>query len=148
MVANLQLRPYKEADQEAVVSIWNAVLADPAPWNAPALVIATKLSTQRELFFVAVRHRAVVGTAMGGFDGHRGWLYSVAVRPDLQRRGVGTALVRHVEAALTALGCPKLNLQVRASNKGVVAFYKRLGYSVEERVSMGKPLVTSNPSPP
>jgi ribosomal protein S18 acetylase RimI-like enzyme len=86
---------------------------------------------------------AVVGTAMGGFDGHRGWLYAVAVRPDMQRCGIGSALVRHVEDALVARGCPKLNVQVRGPNPGAIAFYRRLGYLVEERVSMGKRLVIS-----
>jgi ribosomal protein S18 acetylase RimI-like enzyme len=79
---------------------------------------------------------------MGGYDGHRGWVYSLAVRPDLRRRGVGTALMRHVERALADLGCPKVNLQVLASNAATVAFYRGLGYDVEERLSMGKVLGT------
>ncbi|MDP8999845.1 MAG: GNAT family acetyltransferase [Myxococcota bacterium] len=143
MDEKLQLRPYQDADEEAVVAIWNTVFSDPAPWNDPHLVITKKLATQRELFFVAVIDAAVVGTAMGGFDGHRGWLYAVAVRPDMQRSGIGSALVRRVEDALVARGCPKLNLQVRVPNRGVVAFYRRLGYLVEQRVSMGKRLVIS-----
>jgi ribosomal protein S18 acetylase RimI-like enzyme len=77
---------------------------------------------------------------MGGYDGHRGWIYSVAVLPQYQRRGIGTALIRHLESTLTALGCLKVNLQVRSTNAAVIAFYKRLGYTVEERVSMGKRL--------
>jgi ribosomal protein S18 acetylase RimI-like enzyme len=59
----------------------------------------------------------------------------------MQRRGIGSALVQRVENALVTLGCPKLNLQVRAPNPDIVAFYRRLGYLVEERVSMGKRLV-------
>ena len=57
-----------------------------------------------------------------------------------ERQGGDRALVREVESALAALGCLKVNLQVRASNHGVVRFYERLGYQVEERVSMGKRL--------
>jgi ribosomal protein S18 acetylase RimI-like enzyme len=142
MSVDVSVRLYEEADEQAVVAIWNAVLADPAPWNEPRFVIAKKLATQRELFFVGIVEDAVVGTAMGGFDGHRGWLYAVAVRPDRQRLGIGGALVRHVEAKLVALGCPKVNLQVRATNRAVVSFYERLGYVVEERIQMGKRLVT------
>ena len=136
----IHVRCYRDDDEEAVVAIWSRVFPDPAPWNAPRFAIAKKTATQRELFFVAVDEGAVVGTAMGGFDGHRGWLYKVAVLPDWQRRSIGTALVRRVEAELYALGCSKLNLQVVAPNAGVVAFYERLGYAVEERVSMGKRL--------
>lgn len=77
---------------------------------------------------------------MGGYDGHRGWIYAVAVSPDRQRGGVASALLRHLEAALERRGCLKVNLQVRATNAQVIAFYEALGYEVEERVSMGKRL--------
>jgi ribosomal protein S18 acetylase RimI-like enzyme len=114
------------------------VFAYDAPHNEPASVIRDKVAFQGDLFFVAVGEGEVVGTIMGGYDGHRGWVYSLAVRPAFRRRGFGSALVRHVERALADRGCRKVNLQVYASNAGVVAFYKRLGYRVEERVSMGK----------
>jgi len=95
---------------------------------------------QRELLLVAVMNEVVVGTAMAGYDGHRGWVYYVAVKPERRRHGIGSALMRRVEEELAHMGCPKLNLQVRANNDEVVAFYKRLGYDIEERVSMGKRL--------
>jgi ribosomal protein S18 acetylase RimI-like enzyme len=79
---------------------------------------------------------------MGGYDGHRGWIYSLAVSPPARRRGIGTALMRHAERELAARGCPKVNLQVLASNSGTVEFYKKLGYVVEERVSMGRLLAS------
>ena len=78
--------------------------------------------------------------AMGGYDGHRGWIYSVAVRPEHRGQGIGRELIRTLETMLAERGCPKVNLQVRASNKQVVAFYKKLGYAVEERINMGKRL--------
>jgi ribosomal protein S18 acetylase RimI-like enzyme len=77
---------------------------------------------------------------MGGYDGHRGWVYYVAVRSKHRRQGIGTALMGVVERKLAELGCSKLNLQVRASNPEAVPFYRKLGYKVEERVSMGKRL--------
>src|SRR5262249_47181799 len=104
MQPDVQIRPSRETDDNAVVTLWGVVFPDPAPRNAPRFVIASKLAVQRELFFVAIVDESVVGTAMGGYDGHRGWLYTVAVRPDLQRRGIGRTLVQHVEAALGALG--------------------------------------------
>ena len=80
----------------------------------------------------------LIGTAMAGYDGHRGWLYAVAVLQSHQRHGIGTTLVREAETRLSAMGCNKINLQVRQSNTAVIAFYRSLGYEVEERVSMGK----------
>src|SRR5580658_2846926 len=109
MAANVKVRPYRDEDEETVVALWNRVFPNPSPWNEPRFAIAKKAGMQRDLFFVAVITGSVVGTAMGGFDGHRGWLYTVAVHPDWQRRSIGSTLVRRVEAELVALGCPKLN---------------------------------------
>jgi ribosomal protein S18 acetylase RimI-like enzyme len=134
----MEIRPYEEADEAAVAALWREVFPDEPAHNVPEEVIARKLGVQRELFFVAVEGGGVVGTAMAGYDGHRGWVYAVAVKPSHRRRGVGAALMARVEEGLRAAGCPKLNLQVRASNRQAVAFYERLGYAVEDRVSMGK----------
>ena len=98
------------------------------------------MAIQRQLFLVATLEGEIVGTAMGGYDGHRGWVYFMAVSPEYQRRGIGTTLVNDLESRLLNFGCTKLNLQVRASNQEVVDFYKGLGYEVEERISMGKRL--------
>ena len=121
-----------------MIALWRELLPETAPHNNPAQVIRQKVGAERELFYVAVVDSTVIGTVMGGYDGHRGWVYSLAVTSDSQRRGVATALMAHLERALVRRGCLKINLQVRASNQGVVAFYKKLGYEVEERVSMGK----------
>jgi ribosomal protein S18 acetylase RimI-like enzyme len=136
----MRIRPYEEADEPAVIALWRAVLPDSAPHNDPATVIRQKLSVDRDLFLVAEADAAVVGTVVGGYDGHRGWVYSVAVHPNHRRRGIGGALIRELEGALSERGCLKVNLQVRATNAGVVAFYEKLGYVVEERISMGKRL--------
>jgi ribosomal protein S18 acetylase RimI-like enzyme len=123
-----------------VVALWREVFPGEGGHNDPGRAIRDKLAYQRELFFVAAVDGAVVGTVMAGYDGHRGWIYRVAVDPRRQRHGLGTALLRHAEKELAALGCPKINLQVLASNAGVVAFYEKMGYRVEPRVSMGKRL--------
>jgi len=135
-----QIRPYSESDEAAVAELWRQVFPGSPSWNQPETDIQRKLSVQRELFLVAALGSEIVGTAMAGYDGHRGWVYYVAVSPRHRRQGIGTALMRNVEQRLASLGCPKLNLQVRASNHEVVSFYENLGYEVEERISMGKRL--------
>ncbi len=139
----MQIRPYRETDQDAVIALWQVVFSDAPPWNPPKVDIQRKLSMQRDLFLVATIDETVVGSAMSGYDGHRGWVYYVAVHPSYQRQGIGRELMAAVEERLTRLGCPKINLQVRASNQGAAAFYQKLGYDIEERISMGKRLQVS-----
>jgi ribosomal protein S18 acetylase RimI-like enzyme len=134
------IRPYTDADEAAVIALWQKALADAAPHNDPALAIRKKREAGDGLFLVAEADGTAVGTVMGGYDGHRGWVYALAVAEPYRRHGVGSALVRHLEAALADRGCLKVNLQVRASNVAVVGFYQALGYGAEERVSMGKRL--------
>ena len=137
----LEIRPYEEEDEKGVVALWREVFPDAPPWNEPREDIRRKLTVQRELFFVAVNEEGLVGTALAGFDGHRGWVHLVAVSPRHRRRGIGAALMKRVERGLVRIGCGKLNLQVRETNREVVAFYEKLGYQVEDRVSMAKRLV-------
>ncbi len=134
----MNIRLYQESDTESVSALWHEVFPNNPLHNAPELVISQKLAIQPELFFVAEIDSAIVGTIMAGYDGHRGWLYTVAVSPQYRRLGIGSQLVRHAESAVIAEGCPKINLQVRADNAEVVMFYEKLGYVVEERISMGK----------
>ena len=137
----LLIRPYREEDESDVAALWREVFPDNSPWNIPENDIKRKLNVQRELFFVAESDGMIIGTAMAGFDGHRGWVYYVAVKEDHRKQGIGKALMERVEKELRNIGCTKLNLQVRSSNTGVVDFYKNLGYIVEDRVSMGKLLI-------
>jgi ribosomal protein S18 acetylase RimI-like enzyme len=140
------LRDYDDTrDRDAVVSLWRRVFGYDTAHNDPALAITRKLAVADGLLFVAEDKGTVVGTAMAGYDGHRGWLYSVAVAPERQRSGLGTHLVRHAEQALAARGCMKINLQLLASNQATAAFYRGLGYAVEPRISMGKVLPQNVP---
>ena len=135
----VELGPYVDRFHRLqVVSLWQSVFGYETAHNRPSLVIDRKLAVQDGLFFVATSRDRVVGTILAGYDGHRGWLYSVAVDPSHRLGGIGTALVRHAERALTARGCVKINLQIRAGNERVTGFYRSLGYGVEERISMGK----------
>lgn len=123
-----------------VIALWEAVFGYEAVHNKPALVIDKKVAVDDSLFFVALSAQEVVGTVMAGYDGHRGWIYSVAVSPAHRRRGIGSQLVRTAERALTTKGCVKVNLQIMEGNESVAAFYAALGFSIEKRVSMGKRL--------
>ncbi len=133
----MDIRLFSEEDRRQVVRLWKTVFADDPPHNEPDQVITAKLKVD-ELLFVAVEQGKLIGTAMAGYDGHRGWLYSVAVDPQQQQSGIGKLLVEHALTSLREHGCVKVNLQVRSSNTEVVAFYRKLGFSIEERVSMGR----------
>jgi ribosomal protein S18 acetylase RimI-like enzyme len=136
----LQIRPYREDDLTDVVNLWEAVFPDDPPRNDPKTVVARKLKVQRDLFLVGHLEGRLVATVMAGFDGYRGWIYHLAVADDLRRTGFGRWMMQVAEDKLRDLGCPKVNLQVRSSNKAVIDFYKKLGYRIEERASMGKQL--------
>ncbi len=135
---DFSVRAFHIADQAALRTLWERVFPDDPPWNAPELMIENKLKVQPELLLVGELDGAIVGAIIAGFDGVRGWLYHLAVDPEHCRRGFATKLVKAAEQSLRALGCRKVNLQVRTANHDVVAFYRRLGYQIEERVSMGR----------
>ncbi|WP_082551365.1 GNAT family acetyltransferase [Pseudorhodoferax sp. Leaf265] len=131
--------PYEDrVHRQAVVDLWAVAFGSGIGHNEPRLSIDKKLAVNDGLFFVATVGGRVVGTTLAGYDGHRGWLYSVAVDPAFRRSKVGAELVRHAERALVSRGCMKVNLQVVGSNTGVVPFYESLGYLVEDRISMGR----------
>ena len=83
----------------------------------------------------------IVASAMAGYDGHRGWVNYLAVAPEARGKGYGRLLMRYIEEALRARGCPKLNIQVRAGNDEALRFYEKIGYSTEARVSLGRRLI-------
>jgi ribosomal protein S18 acetylase RimI-like enzyme len=78
---------------------------------------------------------------MVGYDGHRGWVNYLAVAPEHQRKGIARRLMEEAEIRLVAMGCPKINLQVRTSNTGVIKFYEKIGFKMDDVVSMGKRLI-------
>jgi ribosomal protein S18 acetylase RimI-like enzyme len=134
------VRPFSAKDRSAVVALWREVFADDPPWNEPEGMIERKLTVQPELFLVAENQGAVVGTVLGGFDGVRGWIHHLAVADLHRRKGVARSLMQAAEEGLKKMGCPKVNLQVRATNLAVIEFYRSLGYNIEERASLGKRL--------
>jgi len=140
----LTIRPVTSADTEAVLSLWRQVFPeydDPArPHRDPKASIALKVAFGDGLFWLAERDGRVIGTVMAGWDGHRGWLYSLGVHPEVRRAGVGRALLGVAEEALASRGCPKVNLQVLGGNQEAQAFWRRAGYAPDAVVSLGKRL--------
>jgi ribosomal protein S18 acetylase RimI-like enzyme len=134
----MKIRLYQNSDFAGVGSLWHEAFPNDPPRNRAEFAVPAKVAFQPDLFFVACTGEQIAGTVMAGYDGHRGWLYAVAVSKQHQRKGLGTLLVRAAEAALRDLGCVKINLQVRAGNEEVTNFYRQLGYAVEERISMGQ----------
>jgi ribosomal protein S18 acetylase RimI-like enzyme len=138
--AKSEIRPFSSEDQPQVVALWQSVFPDDPPWNEPASMIRRKLTVQPELLLVGHLNGEVVATVMAGFDSVRGWMRHLAVHTSYRRRGITSLLTHAAEQGLAALGCPKVNLQVRATNSAVISFYRSLGYDVEERASLGKRL--------
>ena len=145
MKALLQIRPFLEADQGAVVALWQrcGLLR---PWNDPGKDIARKLRVQRDLFLVGTLEDVIVGSVMAGYEGHRGWINYLAVDPQQRRAGLGRALMDEAERRLRALGCPKINLQIRKDNLVATAFYAGIGFAEDAALSFGKRLESDEKS--
>lgn len=135
----MMVRPYEAADEAVVIQLWQRCDLV-RPWNDPRKDIHRKLAVRPDLFLVGVEDGRVVATVMAGYEGHRGWINYLAMDPDHQRRGFGRALMVEAERRLRECGCPKINLQVRPTNQAVIDFYQRLGFVVDQAISMGKRL--------
>jgi ribosomal protein S18 acetylase RimI-like enzyme len=140
----MPIRPFHPADEAAVVALWDRCGLT-RPWNDPRTDIRRKLAVRPDLFLVAELDGAVVGTVMAGYDGHRGWVNYLGVDPACRRRGVGRALMAEAERLLRLDGCPKINLQVRTGNTDAIAFYRRIGFAVDDVVGLGRRLDDDGP---
>ena len=133
----MKVREFKIKDQEAVIELWkkcNLVV----PWNNPVKDIQRKIKVAPDLFLVGEISGAVVASVMGGYDGHRGWINYLAVSPEHQRKGYGRMIMENAESLIKQKGCPKINPQVRASNKDVIEFYEAIGYGNDDVIGLGK----------
>jgi ribosomal protein S18 acetylase RimI-like enzyme len=108
------------------------------PWNDPQADLQRAMTSPCSTVLAALHEGVLTGTAMVGFDGHRGWVYYLAVRADRQRTGVGRDLMQAAERWLIDRHVPKINLMVRTANAAVIAFYESLGYADGEVVVLGK----------
>jgi ribosomal protein S18 acetylase RimI-like enzyme len=135
----LKIRPFVLSDEKAVVKLWTDC-GLVVPWNNPHRDIKRKLKVQSEFFLVGCFGDHIIATVMFGYDGHRGWINYLAVHPQHQRKGIARRMMDEAESNLRAIGCPKINLQVRSTNAGVIEFYKTIGFKIDDVVSFGKRL--------
>ncbi|WP_129677055.1 GNAT family acetyltransferase [Candidatus Chloroploca sp. Khr17] len=135
----MEIRAFRPEDEHDIVSLWERCELVRS-WNDPRKDMLRKLQVQGDLFLVGLIDGHVVATVMAGYEGHRGWVNYVAVAPEHQRSGLARHLMCEAERRLRALGCPKVNLQVRNGNANAVAFYRALGYTPDDVISLGKRL--------
>ncbi len=135
----MKIRPFEDRDEEVVIALWRRC-GLVRPWNHPGKDIARKRAAQPELFLVGCLEAEVVATVMAGYDGHRGWINYLAVDPTRQRGGLGRLMMDEAERRLRALGCAKINLQIRHDNGQAIQFYERIGFREDAVVSFGKRL--------
>ena len=145
-MANMLIREIVSDDIDAVVALWVRCRLT-RPWNDPVADIALARQGRNSTILIGYQGPKIVATAMVGCDGHRGWVYYLAVEPALQRNHLGRAMMQAAEAWLVHLGAPKIQLMVRSTNAQAMGFYEQLGYFREETVVWGKRL-DATPWPP
>lgn len=127
-----------------MIALWQACGLI-VPQNNPQRDIARKLRVNPEWFLVGELDGKIIAACMAGYEGHRGWINYLAVHPEHRRQGHARELMQHAESLLRAAGCPKINLQVRSTNETVIAFYKSLGFAIDNVIGMGKRLEHDTP---
>jgi ribosomal protein S18 acetylase RimI-like enzyme len=139
-MADGDIRRFREGDRGQIISLW-ARCDLTRPWNNPDADIDRKVSHGDGGLLVATRGDDVIGSVMAGYDGHRGWINYLAVDPSERQHRLGSRLMGAAEEHLRELGCPKINLQIRATNLDARSFYEHLGFLEDEVVGMGKRLI-------
>ncbi|WP_119697216.1 GNAT family acetyltransferase [Microbacterium halotolerans] len=140
-MTGVDIRTLVASDIDDVIALWD-VTGLTRPWNDPRADIARARGVWPELLLVAVAGETVVGSVLAGYDGHRGWLYYLATDPSRRREGIAAALVAEAEQRLIALGCPKVQLMVRAGNAEVLRFYDARGYDRSDVLVTGKRIIS------
>jgi len=136
----VNIRPFENGDREAVIELWSRC-GLVVSWNDPGKDIDRKLQVDPELFVIGEVESNLVATAMGGYDGHRGSIFYLAVDTEHQGRGYGRNIVEYLANLLERRGCAKLNIMVRNSNHEMIEFYRRLGFKGDEIICLGKRLI-------
>ena len=138
--AGFAIRPIRDGDEDAVATLWR-VCGLIRPWNDPRRDIESARANASSDIFMAVSGEGsgrIAGSVMAGYEGHRGWVYYVAVAPEQRTQGLGERLMRHAECWHAEAGAPKVMLMIREENEAVRRFYEGLGYGVEKRTVMSR----------
>ncbi len=140
----MEIREYQESDEKEVIELWFKCSLM-IPGSNPKRDIERKLKVDRDFFLVGNVNGKIVASVMGGYEGHRGWINFLAVDPKYQQKGYGRLIMEAVEERIKEKGCPRINLQVRSANKGVIEFYQAIGYTDDNVVGLGKRLKEDEP---
>ena len=136
----MEIRNYHLSDESQVIDLWfKCDLV--RPWNNPKKDIESKLKVDPDLFLVGLLDNRIIAAVMGGYEGHRGWINYLAVDPSHQRKGYGKTIMKEIEERVKAKGAPKINVQIRSTNKSVIDSYKSIGYKIDDVIGMGKRFV-------
>jgi ribosomal protein S18 acetylase RimI-like enzyme len=135
-----KIRIFKEDDSQDVIKLWEECKLV-VPWNNPQSDINRKIKDSPDLFFVGELDECIIASCMAGFDGHRGWIYYLAVHPDYRRKSYARVIMSFAEKSLQKIGCPKIDLMIRNTNSDVIDFYKQIGYKADPVVVMSKRLI-------
>lgn len=139
----MKIRTYQNSDQQAVIQLWDD-RGLVVPWNDPVKDIERKMALGADLFLIGELNGKIITTAMGGYEGHRGWVNYLAVDHRQQNNGYARQMMAELEARLIDKGCPKINLLVRETNVDAVHFYEAIGYLTDNSISLGKRLIPDN----
>jgi len=139
----LKIRSFSEEYTELLIELWTeAGLIK--PWNDPYKDILRKMDEDPSMFFIGLNEKELIASCMVGYDGHRGWMYYLAVKKKHRNKGYAKQLVNYAEQVLKDQGCPKVELMVREDNTDVIDFYSIVGYNVETVKVMSKRLIPDN----
>ena len=145
-IPTLAIAPIDDADVAGVIALWRACGLT-RPWNDPAADIALARKGSNATVLIGRNNGSIVATVLVGHDGHRGWVYYLAVDPDRRHKGYGRVMMSAAEDWLRERGIEKLQLLVRPDNRSVKNFYQSLGYSEQERIIYAKWLDGREPTP-
>ena len=143
-MVDMEIRQYSSKDEEAVIHLWKACNLIKS-WNNPHHDIERKMSDSPQFFLVGTLDERIVASVMAGYDGHRGWIYYLAVDPEYRNQGLGRHIMAAAEEKLLDIGCPKINLMIRKNNTEVIEFYEKIGYGNDEVITMSKRLMEDEP---
>jgi ribosomal protein S18 acetylase RimI-like enzyme len=142
----LTIAPIGDADITGVIALWQACHLT-RPWNDPAADIALARKGSNATVLIGRDSASIIATVLVGHDGHRGWVYYLAVDPEHRHKGYGRVMMDAAETWLRGHGIEKLQLLVRPDNSQMKAFYQSLGYSEQERIIYAKWLDGREPTP-